>query len=399
MQSQRNIRLLAWFNFLLDFRLYAPVMIIYFERVTGSYALAMGVLSITTLSAALFEVPTGVISDRIGRKWTAVAGAVASMFAVVSYAIGGAFAVLAIGGVLEGLSRSFFSGNNDALLHDTLSETNATADYQLHLGRVSSMFQFALAVSALVGSVIADISFALVMWLSVIPQAGLVIVSLRFVEPQIHKAESVSAYAHLREALRNIMNNPRLRALSAGHILQMSIGEATFQFRTVFIETLWPLWAIGAARTISNISAAFSFYFAGSLIRRFGQKRLLLGGITLAEFVNLFALVLNNVLSPVFQGLTSLVFGVNKVSINGLKQREFTQEQRATMGSLVEFGSSLLFAVASLLLGWLADQIGVRDALIVSTLLSFGSVWFYSRAFRLTGRAGAEPIPTTADGD
>ncbi len=398
MQSQRNIRLLAWFNFLLDFRLYAPVMIIYFERVTGSYALAMGVLSISTLSAALFEVPTGVISDRIGRKWTAVWGAIASVFSVTCYAIGGGFAVLALGGILNGLSSSLFSGNNDALLHDTLHESGTTGDYQAHLGRVSSMFQFALAISALVGSVIANVSFALVMWLSVIPQIGLVIVSLRFIEPQIHKAESGNAYAHLREAFHNIMVNPRLRALSAGHILQMSIGEAAFQFRTVFIETLWPLWAIGAARTISNISAAFSFYFAGGLIRRFGQKRLLLGGITLAEFTNLFALILNNVISPVFQGLTSLFFGVNTVSINGLKQREFTQEQRATMGSLVAFGSSLMFAVASLALGWLADQIGVRDALIVVTLVSFGSVWFYSQAFRLTGRADLDAIPA-ADSD
>jgi MFS family permease len=76
---RRNIRLLAWFNFLLDFRLYMPVMVIYFELITHSYALAMSVLSVTMLSAALLEVPTGLFSDMVGRKRTIVAGAIASL--------------------------------------------------------------------------------------------------------------------------------------------------------------------------------------------------------------------------------------------------------------------------------------------------------------------------------
>lgn len=68
MKLHLNIKLLSWFNFLLDFRFYAPVAIIYFSQVTGSYVLGMAVFSVTFISSALFEVPTGIYSDMIGRK-------------------------------------------------------------------------------------------------------------------------------------------------------------------------------------------------------------------------------------------------------------------------------------------------------------------------------------------
>lgn len=393
---RRNIRLLGVFNFLLDFTLYAPVIIIYFERVTGSYALAMSVLAVVMLSAAIFELPTGIFSDLIGRKWTVVAGAVASLGAAVFYAAAAVYSVLLIGAVLEGLARSLYSGNNSALLYDTLAENGEQADYQVHLGRTSSMYQFALAISALAGGVLAAISFSLVMWLSVIPRLLMVMVSLRFIEPQVHKAESTNIYSHLREAFQNILRNPRLRLLNIGQIISYSVGEAAFQFRTVFIEMLWPLWAIGAARMISNIMAAVSFYFAGPLLKRFGEKRLLFGGIALSQVTNGVALLLQNVFSPVLMGATSIFFGVNTVSLNGMMQREFTDAQRSTMGSLTAFGGSLGFAVCSLIVGWLADTIGVRDALIVATLASSTSLIFFRLAFRETANTASNQPTDTA---
>ena len=379
---RRNICLLALFNFLLDFRLYAPIVIIYFARVTNSYTLAMSVLAAAMLSSAIFEVPTGVFSDRVGRRYTIIAGATASLASVTCYALGGSYAMLLAGAVFEGLARSLFSGNNDALLYDTLAEVDQRSEYAHHLGRVSSAFQIALAISAVLGGLLATISFALVMWLSVVPKLLMLGVSFRFLEPNIHTDKSTNLFAHLRTAFRNIVRNRRLRMLSIGEIIGFSLGEADFLFRTVFIESLWPLWAIGFARTISNITAAWSFYFAARLHRRFGEKRLLFGGIALSNIANVAAIIWASVLSPAVMGATSIFYGVNMVAMNSLKQREYSDAQRSTMGSLTAFGGSLLFAVVSTLIGWLADQYGVRIALLISTSLSITPLFFYWLAFR-----------------
>lgn len=380
----RNVRLLAWFNFLTDFRPYAPVAVLYFSEIAGSFALGMSVFSVTMLAGAMLEVPTGVFSDMIGRKKTLVCGAVASVLSLILYALGGSLGLgaLFVGAVFAGLARAFYSGNNDALLHDSLAENNQEHAYQDYLGRVSSMYQFALAISAIIGSLVAEVSFAWVMWLSVVPHAVNIFLSLRFVEPRIHSQRETNIYAHLRIAFQNIIRNPKLRTLSAGSIFGFALGESSYLFRSTFIQTLWPVWAIGIARAIAHLLAAFSFYFGGPLIRRFGEFRLMIGGMTLSESINLLGLIFPGVLSPFFMALNSIFFGVNNVAINGMMQREFTTEQRATMGSINAFAGSLLFAVVSVLLGALADRVGPTNALIVATLLSVIPISLYYRVFR-----------------
>jgi MFS family permease len=377
----RNIRLLSWFNFLLDFRPYAPVAIIYFSQVSGSFALGMSVFSVTMLASSLLEVPTGIISDIVGRKRTVVLGTIASTLSVTCYALG-TYPGLIVGAIFEGAARAFFSGNNDALLHDTLSESGQTEAYQEYLGKTSSMYQLALAISAVIGSILAAVSFPLVMWLSVVPQAVNVIVSLGFSEPKVHSRAETNIYAHLRTSFTNIIQNARLRSLSMASILGFAFGEATFQFRAAFIATLWPVWAIGLTRLISNFLAASSFYFAGRLINRFGAFRLLISGITFSNTLTLVMTFIPSVLSPAVMSVTSIFFGVNTVASNGLMQREFTAEQRATMGSITSFGGSLAFAVFSLVLGALADRIGTAGAFAAGTALAFIPVFFYWRVFR-----------------
>ncbi len=386
MVRHRNIRLLMMFNFLVDFRFYNTVAILYFARVSGSFAAGMMIFSITMLSAALWEVPTGVLSDRVGRKRTVMYGAVASTAALVFYAIGGTFAALAVGGILEGLSRALYSGNNDALLYDTLAETHHEAQFADYAGRTRSMFQAAAAVAGITGGLLAAISYPLVMWLSVIPQALSIVVSLSFYEPPQKEAIEQNPFAHLRDSFRLVWSNPRLCLLTLAGALSGSVGEASYQFRSAFIETLWPVWAIGLARTIAHTLGAIGFYFAGPIIRRFGEYRLLVGGITLSETVNFLSLLFPTILSPLFMSANSIFYGINSTAANTLMQHEFTSAQRATMGSITSFATSLLFAIAAPLLGAMADAWGPRTALMITSAASVTWIYVYARALGTTSK-------------
>lgn len=382
MRVSRNIALLGWFNFWTEFRPYGPVVVLYFSEVSGSYALGMSVFSAAMLAQSVFEVPTGILSDMMGRKRTVVCGAAAGVCALVFYAIGGTYLALIAGAIFEGLGRAFYSGNNEALLYDTLAEMDEREGFQQHLGRTSSMFQFALAISALIGSMIAAISFQLVMWISVIPMVLALVVSLRLVETRRHSETSGNVYAHFSTAFRLFVGNARLRTLSLAGVLSFAIGESSWLFRSTFVASLWPVWAIGAAQLVGNGTAAVSFYFAGRIIKRFGEFRLLVGGMAISEITNLFALLVPTVASPAIMALNSVFYGVNSVAKQSLIQREFTDAQRATMGSLDSLAGSIVFAVFSFLLGALADRIGVIPALTVTVVLAIVPMLMYWRLLR-----------------
>jgi len=343
-------------------------------------ARGMSIFSIAYISSALFEVPTGVISDLLGRKKTLLMGALCAVICMVFYASGNSYFDLLLGAIFQGLSRAFYSGNNDALLHDTLKQLRKENKYPEYLGRTSSMFQVALASASLFGGFMAEKSLKLVMWSSVVPQALSLLIATQIIEPSVNvKKPSSNIYKHLGEALSQFRANQKLKLLTVASVIRFSLGESAFFFRSVFINSLWPLWAVGIAQTLTNVFGALSFYFSGKIINKYKPLTVLSFGTISGKILNLTALFFPSVVSPALMAITSLNFGSMTVATNSLLQEQFTDKQRATMSSLSSFSGSIGFGVCSLLVGALADATSASFALIIISLLSITPLFFYKK--------------------
>jgi MFS family permease len=367
---ERNIRLIAVFNFFCDFKLYSAVLVIYFAGITGSYVLAMSLFSVVFISSALLEVPTGIYSDRIGRKNTVILGAAAAVLYSILYAVGRNYWFLFAGAVLEGVSRAFYSGNNDALLHDSLKALGKHADYGRYLGRVSAMFQAALTVGAALGAVLANWSFAWVMWLSVTPQLVCYGIALFLTDPSAETPTGGNAFAHVGRAVSLLTKNGNLRLLALNQILGFGIGESAFEFNAAFIATVWPTWAIGISKMVSYIGGGVSYWYSGPLIRKFGGVRVMLFEAVYNRIANVAAVIRPTVVSPLLMSTTSFLYGTTEVAGNALMQEEFTDRERATLSSLTSLGGSVFFGIFSLILGTVADRWSPAGAVLFAQICS-----------------------------
>lgn len=375
MNINKNIKLISLLNFFTDFNFYSAILVIYFAKVTGSYASAMSLLSVTMVSSAVFEIPTGIFSDYLGRKKTVVIGAFCGLLSVIFYAIGISYFYLLIGALLEGLRLALYSGNNNALLYDTLSSTSKKDEYDHYLGRTNSMFQFSAAVSIIIGGFIAVYSFQIVLWLSVIPQIICIYISLKIVDPPKKYEQSTNIYQHLSSAFSLIWINKELKMLSVSSVIRFAVGEASYQFRSVFINTLWPIWAVGLSRVLSSVGAAISYWYSGKLIQKFGSFRLLLISNIYSKVVGILSVLFPNIFSPILMSSTSIFYGATNVAENKLMQKNFIDEQRATLGSLNSFLGNLTFGLFSIILGIFADKYGAANALLFASIISLPTIW------------------------
>jgi MFS family permease len=382
MQTHQNIKVLKWFNFFNDFKLYAPIAIIYFSQVTGSFTLGMSVFSIFMISTALFEIPTGVFSDSIGRRKTVIWGALAAVLFSIFYAIGQSFWILAIGAVFEGLSRSFYSGNNEALLHGTLAESQNEHQYSEVLGKVSTMLQIATGFSAVLGGILATWSFPLIMWLSVMPQMVCLALAFKLIEPRVHTNESGNIFLHLKKAYGQFLHNRKLRLLSLSSIIRYGFGNASYKFVPSFYNTLWPVWAIGIIGTLSSIIGALSFHFSGKLIHKFGALRIMFTDYISNRIANILAAAFPTFISPLLMSSPAVFLGAATVAESTLMQKEFSNEQRATMGSLNSFTGSLLFGLVAFLLGFIADLLSPAKAILLLQTVLLVNFFIYWKLFR-----------------
>lgn len=384
MPVHKNIKLLSWLNFCCDFRIYSAIAVLYFAQVTGSFALALGVFSVGKIASSIFELPTGILSDLVGRKMTVVFGQASSILAITCYAIGGSFIMLALGAILEGLAFAFFSGNNSALLYDSLKEEGQEEHYSEYEGKTSSMFQIALGISALIGSITLGFkSFQVLFWLSVIPQIVGFILAFQIVEPKKHyKIIDTNIFSHLGEALKKFKENAKLRTLSIVQILDYGIGQSMHQFSPAFLATLWPAWAIALARVLSHLFATIGYRISGKLIRKFNELKVLMWGNVTSFFVGTTIVAYPTIVTPLIGSMTSIFYGTGSVAQSSLLQKEFSNEQRATMGSLNSLAGSLFFGMASVMLGLWADKVGPTHALLTGKLLSVIVLFLYWRLFK-----------------
>lgn len=382
MSIQRNLKLLSWFNFFSDFRLYAPIAIIYFSQISGSYVLGTSILSIVMISGALFEVPTGIFSDLLGRKKTIILGAFSAFLAISLYAIGSSYLILVMGAILEGLSRSFYSGNNDALLYDTLSVEGKENQYHNFLGKLTAGFQLGLGIAAFLGSFLAAWNLQALFWLSAGSQLICILLSLKIIEPKRKEVISGNVYIHLKEAINYFIKNPGLRLLSISSVVSFGLGEAAFQFRPAFYATIWPLWALGIATGLNNLLAVVGFYISGKVIDKYGGLKALMFGAIYNRIVSFVAFISASIFSPILLSTTSLHWGISSTAKDSLMQKEFTDTQRATMGSLNSFLGSIFFAIVALTLGIVADNLTPRIALILMEVFLLGNLYIYWKLYK-----------------
>lgn len=206
--------------------------------------------------------------------------------------------------------------------------------------------------------------------------------SFRLVEPKNHTKKSGNIYFHLKEAFNNFVHNKKLRLLSVSSILGYGFGEASYQFQSAFYNTIWPVWAIGIAKTLSNLGATLSFHFGGRIIKKFNGLKILIIDNVYNRIINITATAFPTVLSPLLMSTGSIFYGVTSVAKSALMQKEFTNEQRATMGSLNSFAGNVFFGILAICLGFLADKVSPARALLILQIFQIGNLFIYWKLFK-----------------
>ncbi|WP_241845603.1 MFS transporter [Streptomyces silvensis] len=129
----------------------APMVALLTERGLGLAAVA-GCVAAHSLTAAVLELPTGGLSDVLGRRAVLAAAGLLDLVALVLHALGTTVWVLALGMALKGAGRALSSGPAEAWYVDTVhASAGPDAALRTGLARGNAATAAALAAGVLVG--------------------------------------------------------------------------------------------------------------------------------------------------------------------------------------------------------------------------------------------------------
>ncbi len=335
-----------------------------------------------TLGQFLFEVPTGVVADSRGRRFSFLLGAATLLGSTLLYLfmwqIEAPLLGWAVASILLGLGFTFFSGAVEAWLVDALTSTGYDGGLEPVFGRAQIVSGAAMLTGTILGGVVAQATNLGVPYILRAAMLGVTfVVAFRFMRdlgftPQRGANVGAEVKAIVSGALDNGWRNPPVRWLMLAGPFTFGVGLYGFYAAQPY---LLELYGDPTAYGIAGLAAALvaGAQIVGGVIvpkvRRLFRRRtdaLLIGVAANVVLLGLIGLIPSFAVVLILITAWAVVFAVEgpirQAFINGL----IPSQQRATVLSFDNLVGSAGGVVAQPALGRSADLAGYGVSYVIS---------------------------------
>jgi MFS family permease len=338
-----------------------------------------------TAGMVIFEIPTGVVADTVGRKASYLLGTVTLSLTTGVYWmlwLGHApFVWWAVGSVLLGLGFTFFSGAVEAWLVDALSSSGYTGSLEAVFGRGLVVMGIATFFGSVIGGVVAQLTNLGVPFLL---RAGVLVVMFVFAvvlmkdlgfSPDHSKGIVAATRTVLTQSVEHGLRQRSVRYMILAAPFASGVGIYAFYALQPFLLELYgdeSAYSIaGLAAAILSIAQIAGGVLAPRIRRLFAKRTSVSIGASVVSaavlvaygFTNLFWLAL---LLLVVWGVVFAVAGpVTQAYLNGM----IPSPQRATVLSFYSLFGSVGGVVIQPGLGRVADVGGYGPSLLIGGLI------------------------------
>lgn len=238
--------------------------------------------SVVIAAQFLMEIPTGIVADRIGRRWSVIASVFLMMCGELIFLFSREYWQYLFLAFITGTGFAFNSGASEALIYDSLpDDTNRDDAMRRAMGRIGASGQIAFFLSPIVGGLLLDdlaperISLAIGLTVGALVIGVLIALTLRENQNAIRRTNLISI---IKEGIGELQHNRNWRRL-------LLFAALTTPFGGTLITTLAapylnqndvPVFGIGLALSIGSLLAAFTQANAHRIEKRFGTWRSLL---------------------------------------------------------------------------------------------------------------------------
>ncbi|HCP80891.1 MAG TPA: MFS transporter [Octadecabacter sp.] len=348
-----NISLYRWSRFLRSLIFWQAVWFLYFQDIlSGAQAILLYV--VLDVAVTVLEVPSGYMSDRLGRRKTLIASAAVTLIGVSLLGFGSSFAVFIAAQILIGAGGAFSSGTDEAMLYESLAAVDREDEIEAQ-EVIAWRFSFiGLALSAVTGGALALLDPRLPFIATGVAMAGLLWVTWRFVEPprttEIPEGSELLRLSQLGDNFRN----PVLLWFFALAVLMYCFSHLPFIFGQPFIlQAVTDIGLTSSAPLVSGLITALmmGISVAVSLVAlklrdRLGLALLLLSAFGLQIAISGVMALTDSAVVFVFLLLRMVPDALSRPFILGRIQPLLSDDSRATWLSLKSFVGRLVFALA-----------------------------------------------------
>jgi MFS family permease len=370
MNFERNIKTYYFYSTFAELLILGPIMTLFLIAKGLSFTEIMVLQSISAITQVLFEVPTGAVADKHGRKISIFLASIIWSISLFIYIVGKSFLVFAIAEIIFSLGASLKSGADSALIYDSLVQLKKENEYQKIEGKARANALYAQAIGSVISGFIYEINIYLPMAVSIVFMVVTSIIILFFHEPPLsseEKNKDTNYYRQIADSGRFILKHEKLKAVVLFCTVFFVFYRAGFWFFQPYMESVnIPVKYFGIIFFLFNIVAAFAskrshYVMDKTKPRTLTFLALLMGGSffimgTVKIWPGFLAIFLQQMARGLYRPVTSKY--INK---------HIPSDKRATILSFSSLSGNLAVAAAFPLMGMLKDHTDIYSTHLILT--------------------------------
>ena len=365
--------------------IYATYAILIVEHGVSPVSLSILLMS-WSASAIVFELPSGVLADRVSRRRLLILACVLKSGCFVAWIVEPSFWGFMVGFVLWGMESAIRSGAEEAFVYDAVRHKGDGQGFERVFGRGAAVGSLGTGLAFLAGGYLVDsVGYAPVLFVSAVSPLFAALLVYAWSEPREARRATPKPtfWRTVKSGVRSVLRSKSLFAVVVVAVLLVPIWSSVDEFVGVFLleKASVSVGFVGLVYAAATGANAVAVAVAHRLVGGGLGRVLRIYGLAI---VALFASV---PLSGVYAGLllvTSLgLNGLASILLDGLLQRAADDATRATTVSVKGLMQATVGAGVFVFCGWVAGvddwHMSIVGISIVAAFLWAATVYLFAR--------------------
>ncbi|MFT4260857.1 MAG: MFS transporter [Candidatus Woesearchaeota archaeon] len=374
MYFERNIKLHYVISSLMWGRFFIPVIALFFIASQVSLEQFTIIMSVFALATLLFEIPSGAVTDLLGKKNILLLSRFLYLVEIALIAFFDGFLIFLIAKIISGVAVSFTSGASESLVYDSLKRLKREKDYKKVAGLANTISNISMVVVFITGSYLFTIYYKLPA-LASLPLVFIGFILTFFItEPYNSKTKITvkNSVLQMAKGLKYFKNNYYLKYLALftfimGSTIAMMLNLSSKYFELILI----PVASIGLISFFMSLTTAYSSKKAHDMEVFLGEKNSIIYSASLLFLAVLLSAFLFYYIGVIFLFIVAFVSGFYHVLIGDYVNKHVTTSTRATMLSVNNMFSNIGVFLIFPAIGFLGEEISFSFSLFFLSALIF----------------------------
>lgn len=324
-----------------------------------------------TISQFAFELPSGVISDKLGHKLTLVLGEISCFIYLFGYFFPHIHLVIYISFILFALGLSLISGTDVSILYDAIP-VKEKSKYIKYSGIFNSIGILGVAFGNAVGGWLAKISWTTLFIIAIIFRFCAIVAAMSINEDNLESVDELQMkQSILKKMYQFLKNNKEYQRLLLVICFSDAAVTISYQYGSLLLSTIHvPTELVSTIFGTISLLGALVSYSIYKIVKKIDENKITLCLIELSMLLALLFITKNKIVIIFGLIIINVSFEMWNVILENKIQKIVLEGIRATSISTINLFTSLLLTIGSFLISAMSKTISLE--LTIGILSGFG---------------------------